>query len=84
MLRPALIINLLVLIFNFHGDIKIDNLQAKIVVDKEVVRLDVPVRNTVLVKVCEAVDEAPAELSDLVGKFIRRRVEEIRDRGQFG
>jgi len=35
-------------------------------------------------KVCEAVDEAPAELSDLVGKFIRRRVEEIRDRGQFG
>jgi len=79
-----LIINLLVLIFNFHGDIKIDNLQAKIVVDKEVVRLDVPVRNTVLVKVCEAVDEAPAELSDLVGKFIRRRVEEIRDRGQFG
>jgi hypothetical protein len=71
MIRPASIMDLLVLIFNFDSDIKVNNLHAKVGVDKEVVRLDVPVRDTVFVKVCEAVDEAITELSDLVRRFMR-------------
>jgi len=65
MLRP-LVVNLLVLYS--HGGIKVDDLQAK---TRGVVRLDVPVSNVKLVKICEALDEAPAYLSDLPTKLLR-------------
>ena len=55
MLRPALAINLLVLYL--HGDIKVDNLQAKVSVDNKVVGLDIPVGNTEFVKKRDAPDE---------------------------
>ena len=53
MLRSAVVIDL-VIVLHLNSKIKIDEVQTKVVVDKKVVGLEVPVSNTVLVKIREA------------------------------
>jgi hypothetical protein len=60
-----LTIDHLVLVAYFHSDIEVDDFQAKVPVDNEIFGPDVPVGDTVLVKICDTLDEAPADLSDL-------------------
>jgi hypothetical protein len=71
MLRPALIIDLLVLVLHSHRDIKIDDFQAKVPVDDKVVGLDIPVSDTAHVKIRDAFDEAQADLNNLAFKPLR-------------
>ena len=52
-------------------------LQAKVLLaDEKIVRFDIPMRDTdyhtVLVEICEALDETPADLSDVARKLIWR------------
>jgi hypothetical protein len=65
-----LVINLLVLVLYLHSDIKVDRFQGKVLVDNKVVGLDVPVSNTVFVKIREALDEAQADLRDPAVKLV--------------
>ena len=48
-----------------HSDIEVDYFQGKIAVDNEVAGLNVPVTDKQLVEIRDALDEAPADLSDL-------------------
>ena len=61
-LRPALVINFLVLYS--HCDIEVDHLQAEGFIEK-VVWLNIPVRDAVLVKIRQALDETQADLGNL-------------------
>jgi hypothetical protein len=54
-----------------HSDIEVDNFLAKVPVDKKVFGLDVPVSDAELVKIRDALDEAPADLRDLPIKLVR-------------
>ena len=54
-------VNHRVFILNFDSHVEVDDLQAKIVVTDQVVGLDVSISYFVLVKICEPLDEAPAE-----------------------
>jgi hypothetical protein len=45
-----LVVDLLVLVLYLHGDIKVDDFQAKVLVDEKVVGLDVPVSDTEFVR----------------------------------
>jgi hypothetical protein len=60
-----LAINHLVLVVYFHSDIEVDNFKTKVPVDNKAFGLDVPVGDTELVKIRDALDKAPADLSDL-------------------
>ena len=63
-------INPLVLVLYLYSDIKVDRFQGKVLVDNKVVGLDVPVSNTVFVKIREALDEAQADLRDPAVKLV--------------
>ena len=57
----ALVVDLFVLIL-YHCGIKVDNFQAKVLVDEKVVGFDVPVGDTVFMKIRKSL-EAPADLN---------------------
>ena len=82
-LRPALAIDLLVLVLYSHCNVEVDNLQAEVFV-KKVVRLDIPVGYMVLVKIREALDEAPADLANLAFKSDRSELDVILDDDHYG
>jgi len=63
---PPIAIDHLVLVLYLHSDIEVDNFLAKVPVDKKVFGLDVPVSDAELVKIRDALDEAPADLRDLL------------------
>jgi hypothetical protein len=65
-LRAAIFVDLRVFILNFDSYVEIDDFQVEIAVTDKVARLDVSMRNFVLVKIRESLDEAPAE-SDTTG-----------------
>jgi len=66
MLRPALVIDLLILVLYSHCGVEVGDYQAEVfVVDKKVVRLNISMGDTVLVKIREALDQAQAELGNL-------------------
>jgi hypothetical protein len=67
-LRAAIFVDLSVFILNFDGSVEIDDFQVEISVTDKISRLDVSMRNFVLVKICESLDEAPAE-SGTTGDF---------------
>ena len=83
-LRPALVIDLLVLVLYSHCDIEVDNLQAEVFVEKKVVRLNIPVGYVVLVKIREALDEAQAELGNLAFSSVRTELDVTLDGDHFG
>ena len=60
-LRAAVFFDLRILILNLDGYIEVDDLQAISTVANKVVRLDVSMGYLVFVKICEPLDEAPAE-----------------------
>jgi len=46
--------------------VEIDDFQAKVLLaDEKIVRFDIPMSDTVLVEICKAPDEPPADLSDV-------------------
>ena len=59
-LSPTISINFRVFVLNFDCYVEIDDLQIEIVITDKIVRLDVSMRNFVLVRECESFDEAPA------------------------
>ena len=65
-----MVYDLLVLVLDSNGDIKIDDFYAKVSVDEEVVELDVPMGDTELVKIRDALDEIIANLRDIVLNFV--------------
>ncbi len=69
MLRAALIVNLLIFVLYSQSDVEVNNFQTKILVDEKVLGFDVPVGDTVFVKVRKALDKARADLVDLVRKL---------------
>jgi len=79
-----LISDLLVLVLYLHSDIKVNDFQAKVAVNKKVVRLDIPVSDTEPVEIRETLDEAQADLNDLAFKFFRSELDTIRDALHFG
>jgi hypothetical protein len=58
-----LAIDHLVLAFYSHSEIEVDNFQGKVHVDNKVIGLDVTVSDTEPVKIRDALDEAPTDLS---------------------
>ena len=80
--RSALVTDLLVLVLHSHRDVKIDDFQTKVLfdIDNKVVRLDIPVSDTMPVKIREAFDEVPADLND----FVRSGRKTSIDAPQFG
>ena len=62
-LGPAIFANLRVFILNLYSYVEVNDLQAEIFVTDKVVGLDVSMRYFVLVKICEALDEAQAKLN---------------------
>jgi len=79
-----LVTDLLVLVLYLHSDIKVNDFQAKVAVNKKVVRLDIPVSDTEPVEIRETLDEAQADLNDLAFKFFRSELDTIRDALHFG
>src|SRR5712672_1353277 len=49
---------------SLHSDIEVDHFHANVPVDNKFFGLDVPVGDIELVKICDTLDEAPADLSD--------------------
>jgi hypothetical protein len=60
-LGATISINHRVFILNFDSYVEVDDFQVKIAVTDKVVGLDVSMCYFVLVKICEPLDEAPAE-----------------------
>ena len=83
-LRPALVVDLLVLVLYSHGDIKVGDFQTEVPVNKKVIGLEVPVSDSKTVKKREAIDEGPADLNDTLAKFLGSVFHAIRDRVHFG
>jgi len=83
-LRPALVVDLINLVLYSHCNVEIDNLQAEVFIQEKVVRLDIPVGYMVLVKIREALDEAPADLGNLASKSVRSELEVTLDGEHFG
>jgi len=65
--------------------IKVNDFQAKVAVNKKVVRLDIPVSDTEPVEIRETIDEARrADLNDLGSKPFRRKLDKICHTLHFG
>jgi len=60
--RALIFVDLRVFVLNADSNVKVDDLQAKVIVADNIVGLDVSMGYSVLVKVREPFDEAPAEL----------------------
>ena len=61
-LRPAFIIDLLILILYLQSDIEVNDFQTKSLVHEKVIGLDIPMGDTKPMEVPEAFDEAPRRL----------------------
>jgi len=70
-LRPAFVIDLLILILHLQCDIEVNNLQTKGLINEKIVGLDVPMGDRKPMKIPEAFDEAFAESMDLVRELLR-------------
>jgi len=70
-LRPAFVIDLLILILHLQSDIEVNNLQTKGLINEKIVGLDVPMGNRKPMKIPEAFDEVFAESIDLARELLR-------------
>ena len=61
-----------VLVLYLNSDIEVDGFQAKVPVDKKFFGLDVPVGDAELVRIRDALDEAPVDLRDFPINLVRR------------
>ncbi len=65
------------------SEIEIDDFQTEVLPDEKVVGFDIPMSNTVPVEICDALDEAPADLADVGRKSTRSDLDIVYDRVHF-